>query len=122
MYSVWRATREEWEAWAVTRLDDGTSRPASEQELLDRQVAVAGVDEEEGEVYFQVGKVEWKRGDFPGRPLTAGGPEARFRSLSRKAREVCGRAAAAGRAQPLSGAARAMPHLALHRWLGEPGS
>lgn len=122
MYSVWRATREEWDAWAVTRLDDGTLRPASAQELLDRHVAVAGVDEEEGLVYFQVGRVEWKRGDFPGRPLTAGRLEARFRGLSKKAKEVCGRAAAAGRPQPLSGAAGKPPPLALHRWLGEPGS
>jgi len=122
MYSVWRATREEWDAWAVTRLDDGTSRPASTQELLDRHVVVAGEDEEAGHVYFQVGRLEWRRGDFPGRPLTAGVPEARFQGLPRKAREVCRRPADAGRPQSLVATARDTAPRPLHHWLGERGS
>lgn len=112
MYSIWRAARNEWEAWAVTRLDDGSTRPASTQELLDRHVVVVGEDEEHDHVYFQVGKLEWRRGDFPGRPLTAGTAQERFRGLPSRAREVC---CGPGAARAPRDAAVPTPH----HWLGE---
>lgn len=110
MYSVWRAARPEWEAWAVTRLDDGSMRPANTQELLDRHVVVTGTDEEQGHVYFQVGRLDWRRGDFPGRPLTEGKLHDRFRSLPRRGRAAC---CGPGAAEP--GAEVSAPH----HWLGE---
>lgn len=133
MYSIWRATQQEWSAWAVTTLDDGSVRPATDQELLDRHVTVAGHDAEGGHVFFQVGRLQWSRSDFPGRPLTAGRAEERFQALPRAAKRACYRARVERAGGPLKrGRVKVDVPLAEvaeedrleevfipHRWLGE---
>ena len=90
MYSIWRSGRAEWEAWAVTR-EDGGARPATPQELLDRNVVLAGVDPVRDEAVFHVLSLSWEPGDYPGRPIGAGPAERRFARLARETREVATR-------------------------------
>lgn len=78
--SVWKCSREEWDAWAVVLDDDRQLRAATFQELLNRSVVVADIDATS--VVFHVGKVRWKYGDFPGSPVAAGDLRERTRALT----------------------------------------
>lgn len=77
--SIWQATRDEWNAWAVVVDDDRRTRPATVQELLNRSVVVEELTE--STVLFHVGKVDWHWGDYPGSPIATGTPQERLRAL-----------------------------------------
>lgn len=87
MYHMRSCTAAEWSAWAVTPQDDGTTAPATAQDLLNRGVVVAHVDASSGDVFYHAGKLAAPQpGEFPGVALTPmEGPDAylsrRYRAL-----------------------------------------
>jgi hypothetical protein len=85
MYHMRHATAAEWAAWATARDLDGSTHPATAQELLDRGVVVAHVDPASGDVFFHVGKIDPPApGEFPGVAITpVEGPDVYLRQRHR---------------------------------------
>jgi hypothetical protein len=85
MFGIWKATAEEWAAWAVTAgstLSEGTEfeRAATAGELLQRGAMVAHVDPDGGDALFHAAGA----GPFPGTLLSdpaAVGQRERYRSI-----------------------------------------
>ena len=70
-YSIMRCTRAEWDAWAVTTDEDGTERPATGQEMLDRGVASPEIGPDD--VVYHCGILDTdRRAALPGEVLTVG--------------------------------------------------
>ncbi len=79
-YSIMTCTRAEWDAWAVTTDEDGTERPATEQEMLTR--GVAGPDIGPTDVVYHCGILDTdRRAALPGEVLTEGRARERHAKL-----------------------------------------